>query len=324
MKNWLRLRHQLFPYIYTMNYRNHTELEPLVQPMYYAYPKNSGAYEAKTQFLFGSELMVAPITKPNNQLTQMGSVDAWFPKGDWFDFFKGLHYTSKKGRTLSVHRKINDYPVFAKAGAIVPMQNSLTLESGADLEVVVFPGAGNEFVLYEDGGDGSEFENGQFVKTKMELEWGTQPVFTVKPAAGELSILPKTRNFKFIFRGFHANVTVKGYIDGKEMPIHTTYDAATHSILLSLSANVTSEIRFELQGKELITDNGDRAVRIKEMLQWAQVHTTLKNDVFKYITKDAHKPLQRQLMAVNMLYARGVEYNDFIQALTEQMSLTEE
>lgn len=55
IKNWLRLRHRLFLYIYTMNYRTHTELEPLVQPMYYTYPKNSAAYEVKNQIFFGSE-----------------------------------------------------------------------------------------------------------------------------------------------------------------------------------------------------------------------------------------------------------------------------
>ena len=65
------------------------DLEPLVQPMYYAYPKKSAAYEVKNQFMFGSELMVAPITKPNSKITQLGSVNAWLPEGDWFDFFTG-------------------------------------------------------------------------------------------------------------------------------------------------------------------------------------------------------------------------------------------
>jgi alpha-glucosidase (family GH31 glycosyl hydrolase) len=126
--------------------------------MYYAYPKRNAAYEVKNQFMFGSELMVAPITKPCSKQSGLGSTEVWFPKGDWFDFFSGLHYTSNNGRKLHVCRSLHEYPVFAKAGAIVPMQTSKELVAGNELEIVVFPGASNNFTLYEDGGDGSEFE----------------------------------------------------------------------------------------------------------------------------------------------------------------------
>ena len=323
MKNWLRLRHRLFPYIYTMNYRNHVDLEPLVQPMYYAYPKKSAAYEAKNQFMFGSELMVAPITKPNNKLTQMGSVNAWFPAGEWFDFFSGLHYTSKAGRTLSFHRKINDYPVFAKAGAIVPMQNTFALEPGIDLKVVIFPGASNQFALYEDAGDGSEFENGEFTKTDMSLEWSANPVFTVKPANGALSLLPNTRNYSFVLRGFNANISVKALVDGNEIASDCTYDADTHSVVLKLSADVTSEIKLMISGNALITDNGDVVARITNLLQKAHLHTDLKIGVMD-IVKDANIPLNRKLVAINWKCARDIEYNDLIDTLKEQLILVEE
>lgn len=324
MKNWLRLRHQLFPYIYTMNYRNHTDLEPLVQPMYYAYPKNSEAYEMKNQFMFGSELMVAPITKPNNKITQTGCVETWLPKGDWFDFFKGLHYTSKNGRTISVHRALKDYPVFAKAGAIVPMQNSLVLEAGADLEVVVFPGADNQFVLYEDAGDGSEYVNGEFVKTEFSLEWCDTPRFTVKPAVGALSLLPKTRNYKFIFRGYNANISVKALIDGKEHGVECTYDADTLSVIVNLSADVTSEIRFIINGTELFTDNGDVVTRVTDVLQKAQLYTEVKVDLMQHVIEPSNFSLQSKLRAINVKCAQGPEYNALVEALKEQLTLVEE
>ena len=325
MKNWLRLRHRLFPYIYTMNYRNHVDLEPLVQPMYYAYPKKSAAYEVKNQFMFGSELMVAPITKPNNSITQLGSVNAWLPEGDWFDFFNGLHYTSKTGRTLSVHRKINDYPVFAKAGAIVPMQNTYTLDAGNDLEVVIFPGASNQFSLYEDAGDGSEFENGEFTKTEMSLEWSANPVFTVKPANGALSLLPKTRNYSFVLRGYNANISVKAFVDGNEIANECAYDSDTHSVVIKLSADVTSEIQLMINGDELITDNKDMAARITNLLQKAQLHTSLKMEIMDIVEdKIVKRPLNRKLVAINNRCANGIEYNDLIEAITEQLTLVEE
>lgn len=323
MKNWLRLRHRLFPYIYTMNYRNHVDLEPLIQPMYYAYPKKSAAYEAKNQFMFGSELMVAPITSPTNHITKMGSVNTWLPAGDWFDFFTGLHYTSKTGRNLSVHRKINDYPVFAKAGAIVPMQNTFTLEAGTDLEVLIFPGASNQFALYEDAGDGSEFENGEFTKTEMSLEWSANPVFTVKPTKGTLSLLPKTRNYKFVLRGYHANIRVKALVNGNEIASESTYDANTRSAVVNLCADVTSEIQLIISGDSLMTDNSAVTDRVTHLLQNAQLPTTTKSNIMN-IVKNGNRTLTDQLYVINGNFANGLEYIDLIEAIKEQLTLIQE
>ena len=322
MKDWLRLRHLLFPYIYTMNYRNYTDLEPLVQPMYYAYPKKSVAYEVKNQFMFGSELMVAPITKPNNKITQLGSTDVWLPEGDWFDFFAGTHYTSKAGRTLSVHRKINDYPVFAKAGAIIPMQNAYVLEPGNDLDVVIFPGKSNRFMLYEDAGDGSEFENGEFVKTEMTLEWSENPVFTVKPAAGALSLLPETRNYQFVLRGFHENISVTALVDGKEVASAATYDSDTFSMIFNVAASTASEIKLVICGETLITDNGDALMRCSNLMQKACFDIATKSEVMK-ILKDPELPLRRKIKKINFRCAKSMEHQDLIEALTEQLTLIE-
>ena len=323
MKDWLRLRHRLFPYIYTMNYRNYTDLEPLVQPMYYAYPKKSVAYEVKNQFMFGSELMVAPITKPNNKITQLGSTDVWLPEGDWFDFFAGTHYTSKAGRTLSVHRKINDYPVFAKAGAIIPMQNAYVLEPGNDLDVVIFPGKSNRFMLYEDAGDGSEFENGEFVKTEMTLEWSENPVFTVKPAAGALSLLPETRNYQFVLRGFHENISVTALVDGKEVASAATYDSDTFSMIFNVAASTASEIKLVICGETLITDNGDVLMRCSNLMQKACFDIATKSEVMK-ILKDPELPLRRKIKKINFRCAKSMEHQDLIEALTEQLTFVEQ
>ena len=322
MKEWLRLRHRLFPYIYTMNYRNTKELEPLVQPMYYAYPKRSAAYEMKNQFMFGSELMVAPITKPNGKITQMGSTNVWFPEGDWFDFFTGLHYTSKTGRTLSVHRKINDYPVFAKAGAIVPMQNAYELEAGNDLKVIIFPGANNSFKLYEDAGDGNEFENGEFVQTEMTLAWSGNPVFTVKPAQGALSLLPKTRKYQFVLRGYSETISVKTLVDGKEVDATAMYDAETRAMLVEVTADITSEIKLIISGETLITDNGDALERCSKFLQKAYIDIATKSQIMRNL-KDTEITFAKKLRNINFQCANSMEHQDLVEALMEQLTLIE-
>ena len=291
--------------------------------MYYMYPKNNAAYEVKNQFMFGSELMVAPITQPNNKITQLGSTEVWLPKGDWFDFFSGVHYTSKAGRTLSVHRKINDYPVFAKSGAIVPLQNAYALEPGNDLQILIFPGKDNQFTLYEDAGGGSEFENGEFVKTEMTLEWSENPVFTVKPAQGTLSLLPKMRNYQFILRGYNQNISVKVMVDGKETESVTTYDETTNSILLDVTADATSDIKLMICGESLITDNGDVLKRCSSLMQKAYFDARNKRGVMT-ILEDSELSLRKKISKINFRCAMSVEHQDLIEALIEQLTLVEE
>ncbi|MBQ2931625.1 MAG: hypothetical protein IJE62_02120 [Clostridia bacterium] len=122
MRESLKLRHQLFPYLYTMNYRTHTECKPLVMPMYYTHPECRCAYDVKNQYWFGDQMIVAPITEKNNEGSQMGHVREWLPQGIWIDFFTGRIYDGLGGRMLDLYRNDYSIPVLCKAGAIIPMQ----------------------------------------------------------------------------------------------------------------------------------------------------------------------------------------------------------
>ena len=185
--DWLRLRHALFPYLYTMNHRTHTQLLPLIQPMYYLYPEKDDAYAGRNQYLFGSELIVCPITRKNDPVSLMGEAEVWFPEGMWIDFFNGLIYRGDSMRR--VHRSLAQMPVFAKAGAIIPMETGKTdnsLGRRGEMTLLIFPGADNTFTLTEDMGDGSVEP---CVRTHCTLKWGDTPRLTVE-AEGDFCILP--------------------------------------------------------------------------------------------------------------------------------------
>lgn len=268
---WLRLRHQLFPYIYTMNYRNHTELLPLVQPMYYAYPKTDAAYKIPTQFMFGSELLVSPIVTPADDRSKMGAADVWLPKGYWFDFFNGLCYASRKGRKIKAFRGLDQMPVFAKTGAIVPMANYKAHENrllnSEDMTVLVFPGADNSFAMYEDGGDGNEYAHGAYATTQLQLAWSDTPVFTVKPAQGDLSLIPEKRTWRIGLRGFHKGIAAKVLVNGKETVADVCWEQATNTLWVVVDATVSDEISVAITGEKLLCDNSDVKQRIDEIIQ---------------------------------------------------------
>ena len=198
MKKYLRLRHQMIPYLYTMNVKTHEEGTPLISPMYYFYPENDESYTVPNQYFFGTELMVAPIVEKMDLAFQSAKVDVWFPEGEWYDFFSEKKYTG--GVKLSVYRDISTIPVFAKSGAIIPLVGS-EIDMGVDLpEVVdwyVFPGKQHSFEMIED-------QNGQRYKTRLSIDWEMGMVELA--LQGDSSIVPSNRKHRIHFKGTNVSM----------------------------------------------------------------------------------------------------------------------
>src|SRR5687768_4508101 len=155
MSDFLRLRHQLLPYLATMNVRAH-EGRPLVEPMYYEHPDEGDAYQVPNQYMFGTDLLVAPITAPADPVPGLGRVTAWLPEGEWVDVFTGLRY--RGGRLLRLHRDLATIPVLARPGTVLPLVPADDVLGGVEpprrVEVRVVSGADGEFTLVEDRDDG--------------------------------------------------------------------------------------------------------------------------------------------------------------------------
>ena len=150
-EDFLRLRHRLLPYLYTANKLTHEKGEPLMTPLYYKHSEKQ-AYKIKNEYYFGSELLVCPITSKIRKHFNRAGEKVYLPEGEWFDFFTNDRYVG--GRTIKVWRKLDDIPVFAKAGAIVPMlsngkTNKLDFD---DLTVKLWAGNG-EYTLYDEKGE---------------------------------------------------------------------------------------------------------------------------------------------------------------------------
>jgi len=127
---------------------------PLVLPMYSVYPEDEEAYHGPNQYLFGSELIAAPFVAPRDADTQLSRQAVWLPAGDWFDYFSGRRYAG--GRWHTLYGALDDIPVLAKAGGIVPLGRRVSWDGIAnptELTVHVFAGSDNRFELYEDDGD---------------------------------------------------------------------------------------------------------------------------------------------------------------------------
>lgn len=209
--DFLRLRHKLLPYTYTMNYLTYGEGRAICEPMYYSHPDAPEAYDVKNQYMFGSELMVCPITAKSDKKTHLAKVKAWLPKGRWTDIFTG--YVYEGGRNLELYRDNSSIPVLAKAGAIIPLGLSEGNDSSnpTDLELWIYRGNGN-FTMYEDRGDNSYVDS--YALTRFEQAEGNGNYFVINPVEGDTDVVPETRNFSLYFKDIvEGKLTV--YVNGE-------------------------------------------------------------------------------------------------------------
>jgi len=204
MKDFLRLRHQLVPYLYTMNWKFYTKGEPLLQPMYYHNAEDRKAYEVPNEYYFGSEMIVCPITKPVNPVINLASFKAWLPKGIFFDIFNGRVYHGD--RMIDLYRDITSIPVLAKAGSIIPMtsESKLTnsLVNPEDLEIRFYAGADGQFQLYEDDSENSEEDEIHEVITLIQFKWRNKAEIHISNCENKYDVIPNRRNYTLMLVGF--------------------------------------------------------------------------------------------------------------------------
>lgn len=230
-KKYLRLRKQLVPYLYTMQHLTHTEGRPLCIPMYYGSPDEEQAYSVKNEYYFGTELIVAPITKKINKSLNMARTKVYLPEGRWTDIFTGQVYMG--GKSLYMYRDLTSIPVLAKQGAILPLDaDDVTngVELPKELVVWVYRGTGS-FDLVEE-------IDGKIVKTPFVVsEADGKVTFTKSALSGSM-----TRKYYFLFRDITAGKAIVSVNGKKVQEIELTKDLPVTVDNITADDTVTVEI----------------------------------------------------------------------------------
>ena len=120
MRKTFQLRMAMQPYIYTEARRTYDTGVALLHPLYYDWPDADAAYTSKDEYVFGSEMIAAPVTQPVDATTQLAQQSIWIPNGEWIESATGRRFTGPSQVTRSF--SIDQIPVYVRAGAIVPMQ----------------------------------------------------------------------------------------------------------------------------------------------------------------------------------------------------------
>ena len=293
---WLRQR--LIPYLYTAAYEYHKTGMPLIQPIYYTYPEIYDEPTYRNEYYFGKELFIAPITKPKD-ITMNRSIERVFlPKGIWYDFKTGKKFVGNK--RYVVFYKEEEYPIFARAGAIIPLAN---LEKNINdtnppksMEINVFPGQSNEFKLYEDDGITKLHEDGYYIVTSIDYNY-LQNNYTliIHPVEGKTEIIPRLRDYKIRFRNTRTADSVEIYLNGNLANLeYECYEDENDFVVDIKGVDTTKQLTVNCKGKD-IEINAVRIVNedVNSIISDLKITTKLKEEIANIFFSDLDIKVKR-------------------------------
>lgn len=232
LRDIIKKRYQLVPYIYTMARKTYDDALPLCRPMYYDYPEATEAYAQKNEYMFGDDILVYPVTAPMKEGRSVKNI--WLPNGtDWYEVSSGT--LLQGGQTVTRGFHIDEMPVYVKAGAIIPLYSD-TLKNlngkNDDVTFAIYPSKGGttHATLYEDEGNDKEYIN-HYAKTAIS---STREGHTlnVNIAARKGSYVGMAPGRHCLIKLVASTVPVNVMVNGRN--VDYSYDGMTLSVLIDL------------------------------------------------------------------------------------------
>lgn len=196
----IRLRYRLMPYIYTAFMQSAETGDPIQRPLVYDWQDDHLAVANATEFMFGDHLLVAPVITRGATKRQL-----YLPRGMWRCFYSGVAYNG--GRVIEVDAELGHLPLFVRAGAVIPAVEPPMTTDGqfpetVDLLVYVPDRNGvTESLLHEDDGLTDDWRKGAFWRTGLRVERKGRRLTVSAKTDGDGFVEGRRRRFRLVFKG---------------------------------------------------------------------------------------------------------------------------
>ncbi|HZX75472.1 MAG TPA: TIM-barrel domain-containing protein, partial [Cyclobacteriaceae bacterium] len=219
-RNYIKLRYQLLPYIYSLFYEASQTGMPVQRSLAINYPFASQIYSYANQYLFGPSILVAPV-ESNKDMTKI-----YLPEGEWYYLYDGKKFAGDQ--EIIMDCPVHKLPVFIKTGAILPMQpaQTNTADKNDTLHLHVYNGKeASEFLFYQDDGTTYDYQNENFAKRLIQFN----------PASRTISLAKTTGKFSSPYKKL--TIYLHGFDKiGNVKQASSTYpiESITHSLFSPL------------------------------------------------------------------------------------------
>ena len=225
----LRLRGELLPYTYTTARRAIDTGLPIAGPLYLSWPRQKAAFRYPSQFTYGRDLVVAPVTSPGAR----AAVPVWVPPGQWVERTTGRRFSGPAVTTIKVG--LGRIPVLVRAGAVLPSHRtgySAGVAPTKRMELTAYAGRRGRGQLYDDAGDGFAYERGDHTRTSFsQRRRGDVVKVRIGRARGDFDQALRKRTWDLTVLDVERPQSVR--VDGRQVRTWS-YDAKNGSVRVVL------------------------------------------------------------------------------------------
>ena len=234
IEKMIRLRYRLIPYLYSTAWQVTSNNDSYMRPLFADFAADKKVWNMTDEFMFGRNILACPIVDPQyteEKVIRTNAMTGWdrregvrregekesgvnwsekktavkyLPKGAvWYDFWTDKSF--KGGQNVTLATSFDRVPMFVRAGSILPLGPEMQYvgeKTWDQLEIRVYPGADGSFVLYEDEGDGYNYEKGAY--STIAFSWNDKArKLTIGARKGDFPGLLKSRQFTVVLPDGH-------------------------------------------------------------------------------------------------------------------------
>ena len=209
----IELRYELLPQVYTVMEEASRTGIPAMRPLLLEYPEDPRTWAADDTFLFGRDLLVAPVLREGAERRGL-----YLPKGAWYELESGKKHAG--GRDVAFAVTLDSLPLFVREGAFLfrqPVIQHTGERYGKTLTVQHWPSASAAPAtgeLYEDEGDGFAYRKGTFLRRKFASAPTPKGLVVEVRTEGTYRPAPRAMELKLRWDGSLRAVT----LDGESLP----------------------------------------------------------------------------------------------------------
>jgi alpha-glucosidase len=175
IRDTIRLRYRLMPYLYTQYWRSHRFAEPILRPTFFEFEDDEQAFADCDEFMVGNALLVAPVVAAGETKRHVYLPTDAGGTTEWIDFHTGDYHAG--GEHVTVDAPLERLPMFVRAGCVLPITDSASyakLHDEPSRMFCIYPlrnssSSAVESELYEDDGLSNDYRNGRFAVLKFTL-----------------------------------------------------------------------------------------------------------------------------------------------------------
>jgi alpha-glucosidase (family GH31 glycosyl hydrolase) len=297
MREVILLRYALIPYIYTEARKTYETGVAFMRPMYYDYPEVEEAYAFTQQYMFGDEMIVAPVTESISDYNRLARQKTWLPEGTWVEWHSGQYFVGPK--VVERFYDLDEIPLFVRAGAILPMMDTQIVAPVAEkpldhLVLTVLPARQGATRLYEDENNTNGYLEEQFAWTPISqfMPDDDTLVIRIAPVEGSYPGMVHQRSYQVRVRGILppaaivCNGTDVQYVlrDEETYDFHWQYEGNQIMTIINLgkmSVHEPIELTLKLQpidNLDLLNGVQGKISRLKKVMHLLNKYATKTKD----------------------------------------------